>query len=350
MNVLKTKEQDTYFITVLSVLSSLAVVFLHANGCFWSFEYSRTWVSANAIECLFYFAVPVFFMISGATLLDYRDKYDTRTYVRKRVKKTVIPFFVWSIIALIFDRVTNIYVLDRVTLWTIWDSIINTRAWSIFWFFPALWAVYLTIPVVSLIPKEKRRGIFQYLILVGFLLNGLLPFINRLFDHVIPMNGAINLPLVAGNLQFVLIGYYIHHYNLPRWGRWIVYGLGLVGLGLHFFGTWYCSYQVGAIADTFKGYLNVPSILYSSVIFLMFRNLNLEAMPAKAKKVVLFFSTETCNVYLTHLFIHQVLTRYCHVDARSLLYRTLGAVLVFLVAVVGCKCAKKIPLVRHLFT
>ena len=28
-------KKDTRYITVLSVLSSLAVVFLHTNGCFW---------------------------------------------------------------------------------------------------------------------------------------------------------------------------------------------------------------------------------------------------------------------------------------------------------------------------
>ena len=55
------------YLTVLSVISSLAVVFLHVNSRIWGYDKTMEWVGANVIECLFYFAVPVFFMISGAT-------------------------------------------------------------------------------------------------------------------------------------------------------------------------------------------------------------------------------------------------------------------------------------------
>lgn len=59
------------YLTILSVISAIAVVMLHTNGCFWRFSYERYWFTANIIESVMYFAVPVFFMISGATLLDY---------------------------------------------------------------------------------------------------------------------------------------------------------------------------------------------------------------------------------------------------------------------------------------
>ena len=85
--------ERSFFLTFMTVISCVAVVILHANGVFWSFSYERVWLTANMLESVFYFAVPVFFMISGSTLLDYRDHYDTRTYAIKRVKKTVIPFW-----------------------------------------------------------------------------------------------------------------------------------------------------------------------------------------------------------------------------------------------------------------
>ena len=64
------------YISILSVISSLAVVILHTNGCFWTFSYNGHWPSANVIESVMYFAVPIFFMISGATLIDYNERYD----------------------------------------------------------------------------------------------------------------------------------------------------------------------------------------------------------------------------------------------------------------------------------
>ena len=59
----KTKD---FTLTFIQVISALAVVTLHTNGCFWQFSATeRYWFTANIIECLCYFAVPVFFMITG---------------------------------------------------------------------------------------------------------------------------------------------------------------------------------------------------------------------------------------------------------------------------------------------
>ena len=73
-----------YYIDTLTILSCIAVVYLHANGIFWTHPSGRLWLTSNVIESFFYFAVPVFFMISGATLLEYRQRYSTLTFIKKR--------------------------------------------------------------------------------------------------------------------------------------------------------------------------------------------------------------------------------------------------------------------------
>ncbi len=72
------------YIQILGVIACLAVVAMHVNGCFWQFSYDRYWITANIIECICYFAVPIFFMISGATLLNYRKRYTTAVFFKKR--------------------------------------------------------------------------------------------------------------------------------------------------------------------------------------------------------------------------------------------------------------------------
>lgn len=62
------------YISLASVLSAIAVVYMHTNSCFWDFSTTRYWFTANIIESVFYFAVPIFFMISGAMLLDFNKK------------------------------------------------------------------------------------------------------------------------------------------------------------------------------------------------------------------------------------------------------------------------------------
>ena len=50
---------------------------------------------------------PVFFMLSGATLMEYRRRYDTATFLKKRVARTVVPFVAWSLIILVWKVVTG---------------------------------------------------------------------------------------------------------------------------------------------------------------------------------------------------------------------------------------------------
>ena len=88
-------------LTWIQVIACVAVLMLHTNGCFWNFSATQMyWKSANIIECFFYFAVPLFFMISGITMMDFYDRYTLREYFIKRGKKTVLPFLGWSCIGL----------------------------------------------------------------------------------------------------------------------------------------------------------------------------------------------------------------------------------------------------------
>lgn len=81
-------------ITFLQVVSAFSVIALHTNSCFWNFDANAGyWFSANIIESVFYFAVPVFFMISGITLIDYQEKYSTKVFFLKRAKKNTFAIY-----------------------------------------------------------------------------------------------------------------------------------------------------------------------------------------------------------------------------------------------------------------
>ncbi len=154
------KKKD--YITFLSVISAISVVILHTNGCFWNYSKERYWLTANIIESVFYFAVPIFFMITGITLIDYRDKYSTKEYFKKRFIKTVIPFLVWSIIAVLYSifylKKTSI---DWLSFKLIFNGIVDTKFVTIYWFFIPLFIIYLIIPILSAIDKKKRSSVFM---------------------------------------------------------------------------------------------------------------------------------------------------------------------------------------------
>lgn len=151
------KTAETQYITLLSTISCFAVVLLHTNGCFWHFSSTEHyWKTANIIESVFYFAVPIFFMVSGATLIDYSDRYSTKVFFAKRIKKTVIPFLVWSMIGLAFSCL----VLKTVNFADIGkryivNSTFDASIVTVYWFFPSLFCVYLCMPLFTAVDKAK---------------------------------------------------------------------------------------------------------------------------------------------------------------------------------------------------
>lgn len=91
------KDRIVYF-DILNILSIIAVIALHCNGIVHNFstKYSTAWATSLIVECVCYWAVPIFLMLSGANLIKYREKYDTKTFFKKRFSKVLVPFLFWA--------------------------------------------------------------------------------------------------------------------------------------------------------------------------------------------------------------------------------------------------------------
>ena len=255
-------------------------------------------------------------MISGATLLDFPERYGLKTYFKKRITKTVIPFFVWSLIALGF-RVFFLkdLVLEGITVTTLWNLIVTTKIIGIYWFFIPLFCIYLCIPLFAVIPKEKKKEIFIYLTCCGLLLNTVIPFVLRVFHS--PKAFPFHIDVVSGYLLYILLGYLITHVDFSRRIRYFVYACGFAGLLAHILGTYILSWEAGKIIDTFKGYNNLPCVFYSLAVFLLVKECA-EKMPRCIERLVNFLDKYTFSIYILHWFVMQSLVHIFHLNTYSI--------------------------------
>lgn len=86
------------YIDFMNIYACFSVICMHCSGSV--FEYgmteNRLFLLCLFVQMIAHPAIPVFFMITGTTLLEYRKKYDTKTFFRKRVMRTVFPFVFWT--------------------------------------------------------------------------------------------------------------------------------------------------------------------------------------------------------------------------------------------------------------
>jgi len=335
-----------FYISALNVCAALGVVFLHANSIFWANPRPQgaTWISANFIETLFYWPVPIFFMITGATLMEYRERYDTREFLKKRLLRTFVPFLAWSVIACAFYVLYLKKPMDHNILHIV-ENIFKAKYMGIYWFFPPLFAIYLSLPLFGFI--IDKISAFRYAVPVGVLTICVLPLVCNLLG--ISYNGALKLPIAGGFLFFVMTGFYLSRVNLSKKERIIIYICGILGWLMHFLGTFAVSENATSVIKTFKGYANLPSFLQSVAVFVFFKYFFAQiSVPSRAQKLIFSASTLTFGIYLIHKFLLIVIVKEFNIDNSTLSWRIFGALGVFILSGIIIFALKKIPILNKI--
>ena len=335
------------YVSLLNVLACFSVVMLHTNGIFWSHPKGRLWISSLFIETFFYWAVPVFFMLSGVTLLDYRDKYTTLEYAKKRIRRTLIPFMAWSIFGMLFRQFYSNMNVD----WSftgIVSGMITSRYIDIYWFFMPLFAIYMCIPALGAVPGNIRLSIYEPLCCLGVVFVVVLPFVSALLR--IEYNRDLIPPVVSGYMIYTLAGYCLDKRQLSLPTRLMIYFFGILGWAAHFWGTHVLSLDQPYIDGTFKGYLNLPCFMHSVAVFVFIRQLSeshwLDSKPI-FDTVISNLASVTFGVYLMHFYFVIAVPDLLNIKTASIIYRTIGATGIFTLCAMITFLLRKIPLLKH---
>lgn len=328
------------YLSVLSVISCFGVILMHSNTLFWTFSDSPTWFVANLTGHMLNFAVPIFFMISGVNLLDYRSRYTTKEYFIKRIRKTFLPFLIWSTLGVVYGMV--IYNHEFGTISQFIYNIFSTRIVEYYWFFIPLFMIYLSIPIFSYITE---RGILLYTILFIFIFVVLLPFLFNISstDQI----GNLTFP-ITGWIIYPLLGYYISHYEIPKVYRLIIYTLGVIGWFMLVLGTYLLSIRAGHLVQDFMGYLNIPNVAISAAILLFLKEADKFDKFTSLFKICGIISKYTFGIYLTHWFVIKAIYDTKFIPTDNVYFITVGAVCVFSVCLLLTWLIKHIPYIKKL--
>ncbi len=328
------------YISVLGVIACLGVVMMHVNNfSFWRIA-DVTGFASIFIEGICYFAVPVFFMISGANLLDYRERYNTATFLKKRFFKTVVPFLVWSLLGALYVMYSTEESITPVKNLIL--GVVNNNYVQVYWFFIPLFMAYLTMPLLSAV--EHKKEAFGYAIIVGLVLEYALPYYTMLTGEVLLVDYKV--PMFGGYIIYLLIGYYIDHYEIPKFGRFIIYGLGLYSVWLLTVDTYFKSNAIGSLDGVHKGVLNLPVLLYASAIFLLCKRLSGTKVEGVLYKISKPIMGTTFGVYLMHRGLLELFAKTNMPGMETVPFRIFGAIILLVVTSIIVKIMQKIPIVK----
>lgn len=254
-------------------------------------------------------AVPVFFLCSGALLLDPEKEVPLRRVWTRYIPRILIALFFWAaayeaLPILLTWRRTG--VVEAAALQAAAGNLLLWHHKSHLYYLHIILLVYALVPLTRFFASKADRRLMRYALGLWFTLGCVVPVL-RLFPPLaaiggIPAQYPINL--TWGAVGYTLLGRVLTA-EAPRHRPRTFLLLYLLGLGLTFCGTWVMSLHQG---ELYQGFLqgNAPGVCLEAAGLYGWCASRLSS--AAPVRVTVAVSKASFCVYLTHLFFLDFLT------------------------------------------
>lgn len=284
---------------ILNIAACFCVVWIHCHDTFFAYRESASWFAAFAVQILAHWAVPIFFMLTGATLLGYREKYSTAVFFKRRLVRIVIPFLLWTTIFLVLKiqegKIVYSGMRDLLTRY------LSNGVLNIYWFFYPLLAIYLAMPVLTLFSEKKNKKLLRYTLAAAVLTCSAAPALQIILS--VGYSEELKFPLTGGYVLYVLLGYYISSTEFPRWIRKSLYICGIAGAVLLGAVTYYYCRQEGAVREDILDYRMIFTLAMAVGLFEWCKNVQWEKwIKEKRAKLISTAAGTSFGIYLIHIY------------------------------------------------
>ncbi len=338
---MESNKRNTYM-DVLNTLAALMVVFFHCNMIFYEYSDTISFKISVIERCIVFSAVPIFFMLTGANLIGYRERLSTKEYVNRRLIRTGIPFLFWNVVYIAFLILTKDFTYTTPQAFI--TALLNSEFQERYWFFFPLFAIYAAIPILSLLSKNRKA--LWYMATLSFITLFLLPPVLHIIG--IKYNNYLKFPLTGGFITYSIFGYLVATKPWKKSHRHLLYTTTFLSEIFVITYTIITSASAGQTNQYLISYSFFPSALCGASIFVFFRHLNLEKCPQRVQE---FFKTlASCNmgVWLTHSLAIKILMKIFSLDFTSYITRFILPILIYILCFCGTWIVKKIPFIKHI--
>lgn len=289
----------------LKAFAILGVVLIHvsAPGCRNDVG-SFNWYSALFWGSLTRASVPIFFMVTGALMLDPNRAVTIKQLWTRNIPRLLLSLLVWSFAYKLHALLTE-QGLSAAALVQALKEVLLFRHQNHLYYLQIALLIYALLPATRILAAGAGKKTLEYLLCLWFLLGILYPTCKEIW----PLNLLRGIPLQYGlNLTYTgigygLLGWYLRNYALsPK--KWIT----LAGAGF------FVTYAVTAALSLSKGELAVSwlegaspgvAMLGAGVCGAVFSGLQDRPVP----KAVHVLAKASFCIYLTHLFPLKSLSR-----------------------------------------
>ncbi len=304
-----TKSTNIQYLDTLRALATLGVIIIHVTTPVLKMMYGRNmefWWIGNSIDSCVRFVIPLFLMLSGATMLN--REYKLGEFYQKRFMRVLVPFLFWLVAYWIYRWVnltpkTQPHDIHGIIKWAM-DLFVTEGVSKHFWYIYMILIIYLFVPFLGkLLRKLSNSTIF--IVLSGWIL------LNILFSNQIISTLNWDYFFVKGKDYFLYSGYLVIGYYLMKISlnarKYRLLNLVIFVLTILFsaFATYFASKNAHKLDMSFYGSLTLNTMIQSIALFLLMKDMTIQNKIMNW--TINIISDYSYGIYLVHIMIISIL-------------------------------------------
>jgi surface polysaccharide O-acyltransferase-like enzyme len=304
------KTNNIQYMDTLRALAILGVIIIHISSPLVNMTYGKNmpyWWIGNIIDSGVRFAVPLFLMLSGATMLG--KNYKTIEYYQKRLVRVFVPFLFWIVLYFIFRWSSLLskqqpHEFYSTVNWAV-DLFLKEGVSKHFWYIYMILSIYLFVPFMGKRLRKLNLPIISNILLLWVILT----FVCRSLP--------LNMYSWTGDYQSKLLGYFLYSgylvlgYYLSRLPsisqkvRFSAAAIFILTVAISAICTSFFSKGSNKPDLTMYSYLSVNTIIQSVAIFIVLKDLNIKNKYIYRTQNTI--SNYSYGIYLVHVMVIGIL-------------------------------------------
>lgn len=336
----------------LRALSIVGVVIIHTASPLMNMNFTINWPNwwiGNIYNSIFRFSVPVFLMLTGATLLGKKESYST--FIIKRYSRILFPFLFWIPFYYIFrwwalnPDSKQVNALD-ISGWI--STVFLTEGISKhFWYIYMLFFLYPLLPVISTLIAKSNTKIIFLIIMVWVVLSQF-----SIGKNLNPYNweGNYTSKLIGFLLYtgYMLLGYFIDNLKEKRNYSLLAKIIFILTVIVSAAGAFMMSKASGRHNLAIFSYLHLNTILQAASVFYIIKSL--QTFKSWYLFIIHLLSKYSYGIYIVHIMVLGILWNYgIYWKIAHPIFSILGiTILAIIVPVIVLFLLNKTPLINKI--
>lgn len=357
---LTTIKSRKIFIDILRILACFLVIVNHTNSqIFLSVTSVNDGIGISYILSMAYFyfskiAVPIFFMISGALLLN--KDYEIKDFIKKKLLRYLIILVLFSIIYYIYyNRNEDIWHIRNILIF--FKSIYSTHITNSYWFLYSYLGILIMLPLIRKMVKNFNKNDYYYLFGIYIIIKSIFPIMEKILK-IEGLSIFVSKMIFTETVIYFILGHYlVNILKIKNKNRKKVVIISCITLISYILAS--CLYTIitlkkqGEYDLFFADTDSIIRLLPALSVFFIF-NIIIEKLKisGKIQKIIIWISQCTLGIYLLSDFIMQLTGKFykniLSNNFQMIIAMIIWEIGIFSIGLVITSILKKIPIIKKL--